>query len=133
MTVHLDQVASTLRRAIQQIISRGLNDPRVSGMVSVTAVHVSEDLAAATVSVSVLPAEKADVTLHGLHHAASHIRYQLSKAVRLRRTPRLTFKLDETLKREARVIAAINEARRRDAQMAPPAEPPPPSAEEPNP
>jgi len=116
MTMHLNQAASVLQRAIQQIISRGLNDPRVRGMISVTGVKVSEDLARATVSISVLPAEQAELTVRGLQHAAAHIRYQLGKAVRMRRVPHLTFKLDEALKKEARIIAAINEAVRSDEQ-----------------
>ena len=114
MSLHTDQVASVLRRAIQQVLSRGLNDPRVQGLISVTQVQVSDDLADATVSVSVLPAERGELTLHGLRHAARHIRTEVGKAVRMRRLPRFSFKLDESLKKEAQIIAAINEAIRSD-------------------
>jgi ribosome-binding factor A len=116
MSLHTDQVASVLRRAVQQVITRGLNDPRVRGLISVTKVHVSGDLADATVSVSVMPAEQAELTLHGLRHAARHIRTEVGRSVQMRRVPRLSFKLDESLKNEARVIAAINEAVRADEQ-----------------
>ncbi len=114
MTVHNDQVASVLRRAVQEIISRGLNDPRVRGMISVTRVRLSDDMADATVFVSVLPVEHADLTMHGLKHAGRHIRYELSGQLKMRRVPRLSFSLDDTLKKEAGVIAAINRSVRKD-------------------
>ena len=114
MSLHTRKVASVLARAIQNVLSRGLNDPRVRGLTSVTEVRVSDDLAHATVLVSVIPAEHAALTLHGLRHATSHIHGAVARQVRLRRMPRLTFKLDDSLKRESSVIAAINAARERD-------------------
>ena len=106
--------ASVLRRAIQQVLSRGLNDPRVQGLVSVTRVQVSDDLSDATVSVSVMPAERAELTMHGLRHAARHIRTEVGRSVKMRRVPRFSFRLDESLKKEAQIIAAIDEAVRAD-------------------
>lgn len=114
MSLHTDQVASVLRRAIQQVLSRGLNDPRVQGLISVTQVQVSDDLVDATVSVSVMPAERAELTVHGLRHAARYIRTEVGRSVRMRRVPRFSFRLDESLKKESRTIAAINEAVRAD-------------------
>jgi ribosome-binding factor A len=105
-----EQVAATLRRAVQAVLDRGLQDPRVSGMVTVTAVRVSPDLRSATVSVSVYPAERQELTMHGLHSAAAHIRHDISDAVGLRRTPDLTFRLDESLKKQAAVLDAIARA-----------------------
>jgi ribosome-binding factor A len=122
MSLHTDQVASVLHRAVQQVITRGLNDPRVRGLISVTKVQVSGDLADATVSVSVMPAERAELTLHGLRHAARYIRTEVGRSVRMRRVPRLSFKLDASLKKEAQVIAAINEALRADEQRRRPEE-----------
>ena len=118
MSVHNDQIASVLRRTVQEIISRGLNDPRVRGMISVTQVKVTDDLRTATAFVSVLPAEHAELTVHGLRHAAQHIRTEIGRKVRMRRMPQLVFKIDESLKREAQVFAAINGARREDDRRA---------------
>ena len=104
-----EQVASLLRRAVQNILTRGLHDPRISGLVSVTDVEVSPDLAHAIIRVSVLPADRADLTMHGLRHATKHIRGQVSQEVDLRRVPRLEFRYDDTLKRQAEVFSAIRE------------------------
>lgn len=118
MPQRTDQVASVIRRAVQAVLSKGLNDPRVRGLLSVTRVEVSDDLARAAVLVSVLPAEQADLTLHGLQHAARHIQIRVREMVRMRRMPRLVFRLDESIKREAGIYSAITEARRSDRQRA---------------
>lgn len=110
MSSHSEQVASVLRKAVQGILSKGLSDPRVRGLISVTRVNISPDLADAQVWVSVLPAEHAKLTVRGLGHAAKHIRTQVSKTVALRRMPRLSFHLDESLKKQAEIHAAINKA-----------------------
>ena len=106
-----------LRRAMQERIARGVADPRVRGLISVTKVSLSLDRADARIWLSVLPAGHADLTLKGLQSAATKIRKELSEKLRMRRLPRLHFLLDESLKREARVIRAIDEARGRDSDV----------------
>jgi ribosome-binding factor A len=117
MTHRPDQVASLIQRAVQTALSRGLNDPRIRGLVSVTRVRVDDALSQAAIYVSVLPAEHADLSLKGLEHAASRIRKQIGKAIQLRRMPRLSFHLDESIKKQAEFDAALAEGRdeRRDA------------------
>ncbi len=111
MTHRPDQVASLIQRAVQTVLSRGLSDPRIRGLVSVTRVRVDDALSQAAVYVSVLPAEHADLSLKGLQHAAARIRTQIGKAVQLRRMPRLSFHLDESIKKQAEFDAALAEAR----------------------
>jgi ribosome-binding factor A len=118
VTQHSDQVESVLTRAVQEVLSRGLNDPRVRGMVSVTGIVLSADGRDATVMISVLPAEHAKNTMHGLRHAQQHIRTEAGKRVRIRRMPRLEFKLDQSLKVEAEVLAAIDRAVETDRERA---------------
>lgn len=107
---HKEQTASALRRAVQEVLARGLNDPRVRGLISVTSVKVSDDGATATVNVSIMPAEHEKLTMQGLRAAAGHIRSQISKSVRMRRMPKIVFEPDESIKREAAVLAAIRKA-----------------------
>ncbi|MCH7546369.1 MAG: 30S ribosome-binding factor RbfA [Planctomycetes bacterium] len=114
MTLHHQQVTSVIQRAVQTIISRGLNDPRIRGMISITQVRLSPDFAQATLFVSILPIEHESLTFHGLSHAAPHIRYQLSRAVSLRRVPRIEFRLDKSIKKQNQVLSAIARARRSD-------------------
>jgi ribosome-binding factor A len=104
------QVASGLQRAIQQVLSRGLQDPRVRGLITITEVRVSSDLRDATVMVSVTPEEHETLTLHGIRSAAKHIRREAAELVRMRTLPTLHFKIDRAGKEQAKIIAAINRA-----------------------
>lgn len=115
MSVRLKQIASSLRAAVQERIIRGLNDPRVRGLVSITNVDVAPDLSEAYVSVSVLPGEHAGLTLRGLESAAGHLRGEIGRSLGLRTMPRLVFRLDETLKKMAAIDAALRAGRAGDA------------------
>lgn len=110
MSRRSEQLGATLQRAIQDVLSRGLQDPRVSGMITVTSVRLSEDLRDVTAYVSVLPADRQDLTMHGLRSAASHIRHEVGDLVAVRQMPTISFKLDASLKKQAAVIEAIARA-----------------------
>jgi len=114
MSRRTDQLASTIQRSVQGVLMRGLNDPRVKGLISVTNVEVLEDMSEARVFVSILPEEAAELSMHGLRSAAAHVQHAVARLVPVRRLPHLVFRLDESLKRQARVDAAIAEALRRD-------------------
>lgn len=55
MTHRIEQVESTLRKALAQVLQRSISDPRIRGMVSITDVDVSPDMKQAKICVSVLP------------------------------------------------------------------------------
>ena len=114
MTQHASQIESVLLRAVQDVFSRGLNDPRVRGLVSVTRVELAGDYSEATVWCSVLPEEHGALSIRGIESAGRWIRREAAEKVRLRRMPQLRFKLDASLKKQADVLSAINEGRRRD-------------------
>ena len=80
-----------------------------------TSVDLSPDGRQASVNVSVIPEKFAELTVHGLVHATGHIRSQVAAGMATRRVPKLTFRLDTSLKKQASVLAAINRGRRRDA------------------
>jgi len=101
------QVAGEIRRAVQAEIARGLNDPRVQGLVSVTDVELTPDLAQARIKVSVLPEQKASLTLSGLRAAAGFLRRRVMDETRIGRVPTLVFEVDERFKREAALDSAI--------------------------
>lgn len=112
MTRRTDRISATLTRALQEIIAKGLADPRVRGLITVTGVTVSPDLAEARVDVSVLPQSQQELTLHGLEAAAPHLRHELSEMVDMRKMPKLFFRLDSRLKKESAVLQDINRAAR---------------------
>lgn len=118
MTQRTEQVASTLKRAVQEILTRGISDPRVQGLITVTRVDVSGDLANATVYCAVMPSKHEELSLHGLQSASRWIRRQVSDKVRFRRMPQFRFRIDEQLLKQQEVLASIAEANREDERRA---------------
>jgi ribosome-binding factor A len=76
----------------------------------VTRIEVTPDLAEARIHVSVLPAEHARLTLDGLTHAVAHVQREVNSRVAMKRVPRLSFVLDDYLKKQAEVYAAIQKS-----------------------
>jgi ribosome-binding factor A len=111
MSRRAEQFASTIHQALQELISRGLQDPRISGLITVTSVEVSPDLKTAFVQVSVLPADRQDLTMHGLRSAAKHLRHVLGEKIATRAIPALEFRLDTSLKKQAGVFEALSRVR----------------------
>lgn len=114
MSHRSQQVESTLKRVISRVLTRKLSDPRIVGMVSVTHVDVSPDARHALVYVSVLPDKYQQRALHGLRHAAGRIRAWVCKEVAMRVVPRLEFRLDDSLKKQAAVLDDIQKGINQD-------------------
>jgi ribosome-binding factor A len=118
MTQRTEQVASTLKRAVQEVLARGLADPRVQGLITITRVDVSGDLANATVYCTVTPHEHEELSLHGLQSASRWVRREVADKVRFRRMPQFRFRIDEQLLKQQEVLASIAEANREDERRA---------------
>lgn len=104
------QIGSQIRRTVQTALQRGLADPRVRGLVTVTRVDVSPDLRHATMFVSIMPEEHAELTMHGLRHATPYLQSQVASALSIRRAPKLSLRLDRAFKRTSETLAAIQRA-----------------------
>jgi len=100
------------------ILQREIKDPRL-GMVTVSGVEVSRDLAYAKVFVTFLENEQDKVSqgLKVLRDATGYIRMLLGKAIRMRVVPELKFEYDSSLVEGIRlsnlVTAAVQEDQRR--------------------
>ena len=91
------RVGELIRQEIARLLTKGLKDPRI-GFVSVMDVEMSKDLHYATVNVSLYGSEKErKSSLIGLQNSAGWIRREVGRQVRLRFTPEIRFKADETL------------------------------------
>mgnify|MGYP000935946673 CR=1 FL=1 len=106
-----EHLQSSIEHAVREVLSRGFNDPRISGLITVTSVKVTPDHTTAFVNVSILPDEKSDLTMHGLQSAARHIRREVGELVRTRQMPDLHFRLDRSLKQQANVLTALERAK----------------------
>jgi ribosome-binding factor A len=113
-----DRVAEAIREEVATFLAEGVKDPRVVGLVTVTGVDVTRDLRHAKVYVSILGSEsERAATLDGLASVAGHLRSRIGRALRLRLAPEVSFKLDESVARAARIetlLAQLQEERRDD-------------------
>ena len=84
-----------------------VKDPRVTGMISVTAVEVTQDLKYAKVYISVLDKNDSVQVLKGLKSAAGYLRRELGRALNLRNTPELTFLWDDSMAKGAHILEML--------------------------
>ncbi len=101
------QLESLLLRGVQERLARGLADPRVRGLITATRLELSQDLKRARVFVSVMPAEHAELTMHGLKAATPRIRRDVMDKIHIREMPAIEFRYDEGLRSQLEVIALL--------------------------
>ncbi|MFO8153044.1 30S ribosome-binding factor RbfA [Thioalkalivibrio sp.] len=105
-----DRVGDQMQRELAELIRLEVKDPRV-GMVTLSGVEVSRDLAHAKVFFTQLGGEeKGREAEQGLNHAAGYLRHELGARMRLRTVPQLRFIYDDTPERGARLSALIDSA-----------------------
>ncbi|RKI66488.1 30S ribosome-binding factor RbfA [bacterium 1xD42-67] len=86
-----------------------VKDPRVRGMISVTAADVTPDLKYAKVYISVLDKGDSEQVLKGLKSAAGYLRRELGRALDLRSTPELTFVGDDSMAKGAKILEMLRD------------------------
>lgn len=100
----VDRVAEAVREEVAAFLSRDVKDPRITGLVTVTAVEMTRDLRHANVFVSVMGSDtERTETFEGLKSTAHHLRSRVGRALRLQFAPEIVFKFDESVARAARI------------------------------
>lgn len=107
------KIESQLKEILGEEVSV-LSDPRIKGLVTITAVRVSPDLSHATVFYSLLAGSDDDEARKGLQSAAGRLQGSVGSQMRLKRTPRLHFEPDPVVERASRIEAALREVRADD-------------------
>ena len=104
------RVGEQIQRELAQLIQQEINDPRI-GMVTVSGVEVSRDLAVAKVFISSLD-NNDDIkqTVDVLSKAAGFLRRELGKRMTTRTVPELRFVYDETIIRGNKLASLIDQA-----------------------
>lgn len=108
-----ERVAGQLRRELAILIQKEVKDPKV-GMVGISDVEVSRDLAYAKVYVSVLETERTEASVRGLNRAAGFLRSQLASQLHMRRVPELRFHADRSLETGAKIEDLLDQALHQD-------------------
>lgn len=107
-TRRAERVAEAIREEVATFLAEDAKDPRITGLVTVTGVDVTRDLRHAKVYVSVMgsDAERA-ATSDGLASVATHLRSRIGRALRLRLAPEISFHLDDSIARAARIESLL--------------------------
>jgi ribosome-binding factor A len=92
-----NRLSGEMKRAISEIIRNDVKDPRISELMSVTDVNVTEDLKFAKVFIS--DYHDVETTLTALESAKGFIRKEIGKKVKIRIIPELIFIKDDSIEK----------------------------------
>ena len=113
----IGRINEEIQRELASLIPN-VKDPRVSGLISVTAVDTTPDLRYAKIYISVLDKSDCAQVLKGLKSASGYLRRELGHALQLRYTPELTFVRDDSIDQGAHILDML-----RDPNVVKPANP----------
>lgn len=112
-----ERVSGQLRRELAQLIQMEIKDPAV-GLISVSDVEVSRDLAHAKVFVTVFDSEHAADSIRALKKAAGFLRSRLGQILSMRTVPQLHFHHDDSVERGLAMDSLIASAVSADQEAA---------------
>lgn len=124
MNQRLQRLADQIQRALAVLIRDEINDPRLTGFVTISSVKVSPDLGYADIYVTILePSQDGGMNIDAhresvlvLKNAAGFLRTELSRVLKTRTTPRLRFHYDEVTAHGNHMLNLVNEAMQKTAQ-----------------
>jgi len=91
------RLESTIQRALTEIFMRDVKDKSI-GFITITEVRLTRDLSYLTVYYTILGKDtKKDAAKKAIERSKSFIRTTLAHRVKMRKTPQLIFKYDESL------------------------------------
>ncbi|HEY7343136.1 MAG TPA: 30S ribosome-binding factor RbfA [Ktedonobacterales bacterium] len=110
-----DQLSGAITRELSDLMRTRMKDPRI-GFASIIGVELSHDLRYAKVFVSVMgsPEEQRE-TMRGLDSANGFLRRELAQRLTIRHVPEISFRLDESIARGARVLDLLKQVEKEAA------------------
>lgn len=96
----VNRLNEEVKKLISHIIRNDLRNPAISHLTSVVAVDITRDLRYATVYISVLGNNnEKNETIKALKKSAGYVRREVGKQIKVRYTPEVIFKLDESIEK----------------------------------
>jgi ribosome-binding factor A len=104
------RVAESIKKVISEIFSQKRIDAKiiVDSFITVSRVKVSPDLKNASVYISVFQASNADELITQLNRLSSKFRAMLNQEMKLRYSPQILFRHDDTLEEVSRIQELID-------------------------
>lgn len=111
------RLGEEIRRIVSDLLLKEMKDPRLSGLVSISAVEVTEDGSYATLYITVLKGSVAKETsgdekeevLAAFKSAKGLIRREIGRQIKMRHVPDLLFKMDTSLEYGRHISKLIDE------------------------
>mgnify|MGYP000647871519 CR=1 FL=1 len=118
MNQRLQRLADQIQRELAVLIRDEVNEPRLTGFVTISSVKVSPDLGYADIYVTIMEPGLDDAmtktsheeSINVLNKAAGFLRTELSHSLKTRTTPRLRFHYDEVTAHGNYMMGLINQA-----------------------
>ena len=108
MSLKRQRMSERIHQILSELLLREVSDPRLQD-VTVTEVALDPELMYAKVYVSAMANEEREAeVMKGLGRARGYLRRELGKRIRLRHTPELHFRWDDTLAQADRINAIIS-------------------------
>lgn len=110
------RLGEEIRKIISQMLVREIKDPRLSCMISLSAVEVTQDGSYATCYIMLLGSsnkdeenkKEEDEVLAGLRSAKGLMKKEIGKQIKLRHVPELLFKIDNSMDYGRHITEVIN-------------------------
>ena len=104
------RVADQIQRELADILRKGVKDPRLPEMVTISDVSVSRDLSVAKIYFTLVDEERRQDADFVLNRAAGFIRTELSRRIQLRSVPQLRFRYDDSIEKGEHIESLIQSA-----------------------
>src|SRR5262245_34606031 len=118
MNRRTEMLNRTIQKELGEMILRDLQDPRLTGLPSVTRVKISTDFSTADVYITVMGTlGQQNAALHAPQHSAGMMRGKLTKSLSLRQAPFLRFHLDEGAKKEIEILDLLRKVSEENAEI----------------
>lgn len=111
------RLGEEIRKVVSELLLKEIKDPRLSGIVSISAVEVTADYSYATLYISILDDTNEDgptdsrkqEVLDAFQSAKGLIRREVARQIKLRSAPDLLFRIDTSMEYGRRITKVLNQ------------------------
>ena len=97
-------IEKEMARVISQALLEEVKNPKIKGIVSVTSVHVTEDLKFANINT--------DEVLEGLNQIKGFLRKRVAEEIEIRYIPEIRVKIDDSIEHAVKISKLLNDLKR---------------------
>ncbi len=107
-------IEKEMARVISQALLEDVKNPKIKGIVSVTSVHITEDLKFADVFFSVMGEENLNSVeiLEGLNQIKGFLRKRVAEEIEIRYIPEIRVKMDDSIEHAIKISKLLNDLKR---------------------